>query len=609
MELVVTLPAEVFRCRICFVTKAAGRPTFGEYKDHSALLRHYRRLHDPETVPIFGCLFCGRRDPRLKMLRAHLRFCNAESATPGAASRGRASATPRTAVVATPASCVLCVRTPRRSGIPLPTRSATSTAPPRVPSASSGGEGSTLPTPAAERVAPARGAVSGKSRGSPLPAPAIAPSGIRWPRRAAAADASRPPSVGSVGTGLGLPPAFATPPTGDSVMRVGSGRRFASLAAADADHRFRTDGALYRPVRVTEARRELHLVFLAPAAGRWRPPGHLLAAWRTTGAVRLTRAPSHQQQRTAARAAPTLLPIPLPLPLHAAAVGSAVDVVHGARRPPSVGTTRVQRQIQKLYRADQRKAMQHVLGETSPYCQINGNVLTEHFRKTYTKSDFYVSDAPAAVPDFAATTPPDVSEEVLPPITPSEVQQRLQKASNTAPGADGVTHSDLRREYPGCHVLARIFSRCWNERKTPVQWKVSTTVLIHKKGDVSDVMNWQPLALSSTVSKLFAAIVADRTTLWAERLNPLSPEQKGLRTFEGCYEHNFIVQTAIDDARRRGGQACFAWLDLANAFGSVPHAHLLGVLSGMGLPEQLHHLIADMYNGCSTRVRTSDGGD
>ncbi|XP_046985876.1 uncharacterized protein LOC124555855 [Schistocerca americana] len=27
----------------------------------------------------------------------------------------------------------------------------------------------------------------------------------------------------------------------------------------------------------------------------------------------------------------------------------------------------------------------------------------------------------------------------------------------------------------------------------------------------------------------------------------------------------------------------------------------------MGLPEQLHQLIADMYNGCSTRVRTSDG--
>ncbi|XP_047104515.1 uncharacterized protein LOC124735216 [Schistocerca piceifrons] len=228
----------------------------------------------------------------------------------------------------------------------------------------------------------------------------------------------------------------------------------------------------------------------------------------------------------------------------------------------------------------------------SPYCQKDGNVLREHFRNTYTKTDLSVTDAPAAVPDFAATTPRDVSEEVLPPITATEVQQRLQKASNTAPGSDGVTYSDLRREDPGCHVLAKIFSRCWNERKTLVQWKVSTTVLIHKKWDVSDVTNWRPLALSSTISKVFAAIVADRTTLCAERLNPVSPEQKGFRTFGGCYY--FIVQTAIDDARRRGGKACFAWLDLANAFGSVPHAHLLVVLSRMGLPEQLHQLIADV---------------
>ncbi|XP_049794837.1 translation initiation factor IF-2-like [Schistocerca nitens] len=338
MELVVTLPADVFRCRICFVTKAAGRLTFGEYKDHSALLRHYRRLHDPETFPVFECAFCGRRDPRLKTLRLHQRLCNAESASPGAASRGResighdavsgslghpersaggrsqarapeasrtgpsslvsarqkpqakaarevstigrlaldnreglwpqpspvpeasrtdrldlgltyaavptrsrvvgsqaalpspcvsvqASATPRTAAVATPTSCVMCVRTPRRSGIPLPIRSATSTASPRVLSASSGGEGSTLPTPAAERVAPARGAVSDKGRGSPLATPAIAPSGVRWPRRAAAAGASLPPSVGSVGTGQGLPPAFATSPTGGSAMRVGGAGR------------------------------------------------------------------------------------------------------------------------------------------------------------------------------------------------------------------------------------------------------------------------------------------------------------------------------------------------------------------------------------------------
>ncbi|XP_049860286.1 translation initiation factor IF-2-like [Schistocerca gregaria] len=300
MKLVVTLPADVFRCPICFINKAAGRATFGEYKDHSNLLRHYRKLHDPRTTPVFECGHCGRRDARLKKLRAHLRICNAVSATPGHPGQGRLSmghdavsgalghseksaggrsqagapeasrtdrlcleltyaavltrssvvgsqaalpspcvnvqttATPRTVAVAAPASCEPCVRTPRRSGIPLPIRSATSAVSPRVPSASSGGVGSLLPTPAAERVAPASGAESGKSGGLPSPAPASAPSGVRWPRRPAVAGTSRPPPVESMGAGLGLPRAFATPLIGGPARRADSGRQAASLAATES---------------------------------------------------------------------------------------------------------------------------------------------------------------------------------------------------------------------------------------------------------------------------------------------------------------------------------------------------------------------------------------
>ncbi|XP_049783492.1 uncharacterized protein LOC126184874 [Schistocerca cancellata] len=192
-----------------------------------------------------------------------------QAALPSPCVSVQASVTSRTAVVATPASCVLCVRTPRRSGIPLPIRSATSTASPRVTSSSSVGDSSTLPTPAAERVAPARGAVSGEGRGSPLLAPATVPSGVRWPRRAAAAGASRRPSVGSVGTGLGLPSAFAPPPTGGTAMRVDSGRQAVSLAATDG---VVTHGTSALPVDAPKAARcavtDVHAPrFLCPAGG------------------------------------------------------------------------------------------------------------------------------------------------------------------------------------------------------------------------------------------------------------------------------------------------------------------------------------------------------
>lgn len=150
-------------------------------------------------------------------------------------------------------------------------------------------------------------------------------------------------------------------------------------------------------------------------------------------------------------------------------------------------------------------------------------MLEEYFKLIYTKTNFSFTDTPTAVPDYATSTHPDLTMEVLQPFTRIEVQQRLQKASNTAPGADSITYSDLWHEDPGCHVLTEIFLRCW-EGKMPVQWKSSTTVLIHKQNDVSEVTNWRPLALSTTISKLFAAFVTDHTTLWVERLSLLSPD-------------------------------------------------------------------------------------
>ncbi|XP_049860045.1 mucin-7-like [Schistocerca gregaria] len=116
---------------------------------------------------------------------------------------------------------------------------------------------------------------------------------------------------------------------------------------------------------------------------------------------------AHRRQGRADAAAN---PPPLPLPLHTAAVGGAVDVAHGVRRSLSV-------------------------------------------------------DAPDAVWDFAATTSPDVSEEVLPPITTSEVQQQLQKASNTAPAADS-------------HVL-----RLATSSATPSRRRADCRAICRRRGD------------------------------------------------------------------------------------------------------------------------------
>ena len=143
--------------------------------------------------------------------------------------------------------------------------------------------------------------------------------------------------------------------------------------------------------------------------------------------------------------------------------------------------------------------------------------------------------------------------------------------------------------------------------RVPSRWKESFTVLLHKGGDQEDISNWRPLSLDNCVAKLYAAILADRLTEWATLGKRLSPEQKGFLTDEGCLEENFLLQSAIDDSRRSHKELCVGWLDLTNAFGSVPHRHIFNTLERMGMSPHITDIIRDLYNGATTRARTQSG--
>ncbi|CAM4606818.1 unnamed protein product [Lepidochelys olivacea] len=76
---------------------------------------------------------------------------------------------------------------------------------------------------------------------------------------------------------------------------------------------------------------------------------------------------------------------------------------------------------------------------------------------------------------------------------------------------------------------------------------------------------------------------------------------------EGCYEHNFVLQTTIETARKARRQCTVAWLDLANTFGSMPHHHIFATLQEFGMPENFLRVIREVYEGCSTTIRSAEG--
>lgn len=267
--------------------------------------------------------------------------------------------------------------------------------------------------------------------------------------------------------------------------------------------------------------------------------------------------------------------------------------------------------IQKLYRVNKKKAISKILNGTSgTYCQVGKEEVTQFYKGVFSDKE----DAQRATPDYINECINNMrapGTNQLPsledPIKAEDISFKLNRTKNTAPGKDGIKYSQLKRADPGCLVLASIFNRCFKEEKTPLDWTTSRTVLIHKKGDHSDLNNWRPLSLGNTMVKLYASIISGKVATWNNAHKIISPVQKGFMEAEGCYENNFLVQSVIDDARRNGKEAVLAWLDLTNAFGSIPHRHIYEMLNLLGLPNKLQNIIHNMYSGARTTITTSQG--
>ncbi|XP_023211846.1 uncharacterized protein LOC111614711 [Centruroides sculpturatus] len=191
-------------------------------------------------------------------------------------------------------------------------------------------------------------------------------------------------------------------------------------------------------------------------------------------------------------------------------------------------------------------------------------------------------------------------------FSPAEVSTRLQRSHNTVPGPDGLRYHHWLRTDPKGIILCSAFNAALRLLHIPSNWRHSNTILIHKRGDQHQIDNWRPIALSNTFGKTFSACLASRFLSWCTTNNIFSGAQKGFLRHEGCLDHSFLLQTIIQDARRTRSNCHIAWLDLANAFGSVPHDTILACLHWCGLHPDSVNVIRELLRDNFTSIRAHD---
>lgn len=105
-------------------------------------------------------------------------------------------------------------------------------------------------------------------------------------------------------------------------------------------------------------------------------------------------------------------------------------------------------------------------------------------------------------------------------------------------------------------------------------------------------------------SKIFFNVIAKRLSnfLLSNRYIDTSVQKGGIPGVPGCLEHTGVVTQLISEARESGGDLAVLWLDLTNAYGSIPHKLVEVVLEKYHVPQKVKHLILDYYDRFSLRV-------
>ncbi|KAK0134731.1 Retrovirus-related Pol polyprotein from type-2 retrotransposable element R2DM [Merluccius polli] len=170
-----------------------------------------------------------------------------------------------------------------------------------------------------------------------------------------------------------------------------------------------------------------------------------------------------------------------------------------------------------------------------------------------------------------------------------EVQEVVRKArSRSAPGPSGTPY----KVYKHCPKLLHRL------------WKILKGVWIPKEEDSKNISQFRIISLLSVEGKIFFSIIAKRLALFLLKNGYIdtSVQKGGIPGVPGCLEHRGVVTQLLREARENKGDLVVLWLDLANAYGSMPHKLVLEALERHHVPAAVRDLILDYYSDFSLRV-------
>ncbi|XP_023810165.1 uncharacterized protein LOC105353972 [Oryzias latipes] len=205
--------------------------------------------------------------------------------------------------------------------------------------------------------------------------------------------------------------------------------------------------------------------------------------------------------------------------------------------------------------------------------------------------------------------PPTIEFNLTEPSL-KEVEEIIKAARwASTPGPSGVPYVAYKRCPQLLRHLWKILRVIWRRGRVPDQWRWAEGVWIPKEENSKNINQFRTISLLSVEGKVFFSIVSRRLTEFLLKNDYIDPsvQKGGIPGAPGCLEHTGVFTQLIREAHENKGDLGVLWLDLANAYGSIPHKLVELALHLHHVPSKIKDLIVDYYNNFRMWVTSGSG--
>ena len=245
-------------------------------------------------------------------------------------------------------------------------------------------------------------------------------------------------------------------------------------------------------------------------------------------------------------------------------------------------------------------------GEKSGKLMSSKEEVETHLRETHSDSrrGLPLGECDKIMPEQLPSIPMNEKEPSL-----REVQEVVKKArASSAPGPSGIPY----KVYKKCPTLTRklwqLLRKVWHKGNIPNGWKRAEGCFVPKEKDSEKIKQFRNISLLSVEGKVFFSIMAKRMTEYmiSNKYIDVSIQKGGIPGFSGCIEHTSVISQLIRETKERRGDLTCVWLDLANAYGSIPHQLIDTAMKHYHIPDHFRNLVNSYFQGIKLRFTFRD---